>query len=63
MKNILFPTDFSDNANHALKYAVDFALKTGSNLVILNCYAMPSSTVGVMKSIKDILRQDSEAGM
>ena len=41
MKKILFPTDFSDNARHALKYAALLANKLNANMVLLNIYSIP----------------------
>lgn len=41
MKTILFPTDFSDNARHALKYAALLANKLNANMVLLNIYSIP----------------------
>lgn len=38
MKTILFPTDFSSNANRALEYAVEIASLTGATLNLLNIY-------------------------
>ena len=38
MKNILVPTDFSDNANRALQYAVLLAQNTGAEITLLNVY-------------------------
>lgn len=38
MKTILVPTDFSNNANNALKYANDFAKATKNQIVLLHVY-------------------------
>jgi nucleotide-binding universal stress UspA family protein len=38
MKTLLFPTDFSDNANRALEYAVEIAALTGAGLNLLHVY-------------------------
>ena len=38
MKNILFPTDFSENSNHALTFALNLAKDFGARLHILNAY-------------------------
>jgi len=38
MKTILFPTDFSHNANSALEYAVEIAALTGASLNLLHVY-------------------------
>jgi nucleotide-binding universal stress UspA family protein len=38
MNKILVPTDFSDNATQALRYAVMLAQKTGVEIILLNVY-------------------------
>lgn len=38
MKTILFPTDFSNNANRALEYAVEIAVLTKASLHLLHVY-------------------------
>jgi nucleotide-binding universal stress UspA family protein len=38
MKTILFPTDFSDNANRALEYGVEITALTGASLHLLHVY-------------------------
>src|SRR5690242_11695523 len=44
MKTILFPTDFSDCANNALAYAIEFAQKFNSKLIIHNsCHVLSQS--------------------
>jgi nucleotide-binding universal stress UspA family protein len=43
MKNILFPTDFSKNANNALNYALTIAKDFGATLHIINTYQLPNS--------------------
>jgi len=44
MKNILFPTDFSDAANHAFIYALKFAESTGASITALHLYSKPDIT-------------------
>ena len=36
IKTILFPTDFSESSNHALKYALSFAKEYGAKLHVLH---------------------------
>ena len=36
IERILFPTDFSANAKHALKYALDFATERKAKLYVLH---------------------------
>jgi nucleotide-binding universal stress UspA family protein len=38
MGKILFPTDFSENADHALKFAIDLAQRLNSELVLTHVY-------------------------
>jgi len=63
MKTLLFPTDFSDNSFNALRYALRFARFASSKVIILNTFEMPHSHAGMLKSIKDIMRDDAEDGM
>lgn len=41
MKTILFPTDFSENAGNAMKYALEIALKLNAALVLLHVSPIP----------------------
>ena len=45
MKSILVPTDFSKNALNAVKYALAFAEKTKSKVILFHSYYNPSSEV------------------
>ncbi|MBS1551671.1 MAG: universal stress protein [Bacteroidetes bacterium] len=40
MKNILFPTDFSPNAENALNYAIEIARKVKGNLILFHAYSV-----------------------
>ncbi len=40
MKNILFPTDFSPNADNALNFAIEIARKIKGNLVLFHAYSV-----------------------
>ncbi len=42
MKTLLFPTDFSDNAQNALRYAVPFAERMKARLILLHVYPFPA---------------------
>jgi nucleotide-binding universal stress UspA family protein len=42
MKTILFPTDFSSNADHASEYAGMVAKRMNANVVLLNIYTIPT---------------------
>lgn len=58
MKRIGLPTDFSDNSKHAIKYAAK--LFKGAKFYLINAYDMPHAGVGVMVSILDMLKKESE---
>ena len=51
MKTILFPTDFSPNANCALEYAVEIAALTGATLNLLHVYTPIVSKDNVYSSL------------
>lgn len=55
IKNILFPTDFSENSRNALNFALEIALKSGANLHIMHSieepYDFPSRIEDVKKSL------------
>ena len=55
MKTILVPTDFSNNANNALKYANDFATATANKIVLLHAY---TPLVGKYNIIPGIVAED-----
>ncbi|MFO0479046.1 MAG: universal stress protein [Bacteroidota bacterium] len=55
MKTILVPTDFSNNANNALKYANDFAKAINNKIVLLHSY-LP--LVGKYNMISGIVAED-----
>jgi nucleotide-binding universal stress UspA family protein len=59
MKNILLPTDFSDNALNAARYAMHLFGDT-ANYVLINAYQVPHSGSTMLISIADILKRDSE---
>lgn len=61
MKKILVPTDFSITAYNALEYAINIALKLDAEIILLNAYAVPNSSV--MIDLTDVLRQDSVIGL
>lgn len=60
MKNILFPTDFSKNANHALTYALKIAKDFDANLHIINTYLLPySQAVPTTQKLLTALKKSS----
>lgn len=63
MKNILFPTDFSDSAASALRYAVALAVKFRAKIHLLHTYQVPYNRGDVFMSLMDVLQKDSEEGL
>jgi nucleotide-binding universal stress UspA family protein len=57
IERILFPTDFSANSKHALKYALSFATECGAKLFILHVIpklTIPVGTGGVVYPVSQI---------
>ncbi len=68
MKTILIPTDFSETAENAARYAVAFAKAYGFEKIMLyNSYEAPVSIDPAMPAIQmfdiDVLKKDSESGL
>lgn len=61
MKNILVPTDFSENAEHALYYAMDLAKHEGAHLILLNAYTTDYDSSPAEENILEDFRQMSLA--
>lgn len=59
MKKILVPTDFSENANLALRYAIQVANRFGATVCLLHLYQVATST-GNLVSIDHIVKADRE---
>ena len=59
MKKILVPTDFSENANNALRYAINIANYFEAEVNLVNVYEVRSTT-GSFKSIEEYMREDAE---
>ncbi len=60
IKTIFVPTDFSDNADKALKYALEIARKANARLIVFNSYEVPYSTSGMIVSVTDVLKEDAQ---
>ena len=58
MKNILVPTDFSETARNALKYAISL-FGSDNHFILMNAYEEPTSTTSSMISLRDILHESS----
>ncbi len=65
MKNILFPTDFSDCAANALEHACRIALHFRSSITLLHVYPIPiaASDVPTELIIASQFKEDAEKGM
>jgi nucleotide-binding universal stress UspA family protein len=63
MTRILVPTDFSANADQAIDFAVQLALKKGKKIDLLHTYEKPETGSGFMINIADILKEDAERDM
>lgn len=60
MTTILLATDFSENAKSAVQYAIDLFEYTDARFILLNTYENPRTGAGNLKSITNILRDDSK---
>ena len=58
MKKILVPTDFSDNANNALVFAIQLANRFDCAITLLHTYKVYSTT-GSFKSVKSYVEEDA----
>ena len=63
MKIILLPTDFSDNAFRATKYALNLALNFNAKIILMNSFEIPASSSKVMINFTDVLEEDSKNGL
>lgn len=62
MKKILVPTDFSPNANNALKYAIRIANQFGSTITLLHTFKVYSSA-GMFISVESYMEEDAAVQM
>jgi len=63
MYNILIPTDFSENAQKAVNYAIWLFQGTDVSLFIYNAYGTNRSEGSMLISIDDILKKEADEGM
>ena len=56
MKNIIVPTDFSDNAKNALRYAINIANKFGSAIHLVNGTDMIAAT-GIYTDVNNMIHE------
>ena len=59
MKKILIPTDFSENANNALRYAINIANYFEAEVHLIHVYEVRAST-GAFQSVGEYIREDAE---
>lgn len=59
MKHILYPTDFSENSEHALDYALELARLFNAEITLFNSYKIPYSKTNLLVSMIDRMREDS----
>jgi len=59
----LVPTDFSDNAFDALRYALDMARVSGAEVHVVSALAFPPSTAGTTGSLAIRMKEDAQAKM
>ncbi len=63
MKSILVPTDFSKNAYNAVKYAVAYAEKTKSKIILFHTYQNPTGKLVIpFTSVVHIGKQEAKEG-
>lgn len=64
MKNILLPTDFSENAWNAIKYAISMYADEECNFTLLNTYyATPPAHDVIVSNYWDTFEKDSKFGL
>lgn len=63
MLTILLPTDFSDNARNAARFAMNAFGFEEVRYVLLNAYDMPHHSSGMMINLDDVLKKDAEEAM
>jgi len=62
MHCILFPTDFSENTQTALNYAIDLANQFACKLILFNTYKL-SHRAGMFIGVEKVMREESRAQM
>lgn len=61
MKGVLFPTDFSQNAENALQFAIEIAQKFNAQLHVVHAFQMPYATSAPMTGrLTDTLKEVAE---
>jgi nucleotide-binding universal stress UspA family protein len=62
IQHIIAPTDFSENANKAVRAAINFAEDLDASVTILHTYTVPSST-GMLMSIEHMIYEEAQKEM
>lgn len=62
MKNLLVPTDFSNNADNAVQYAMELASLLGASITLVHTYKV-YSTSGMFISVESYLKKDAARQM
>lgn len=60
---VLLPTDFSENAEHAIQYAIDIVTKTNGELYVLHAYDLPYSERSMTTSLLEEMKINAEQNM
>jgi len=63
MKKVLFPTDFSENAEVAWPFAVSIAQKSQGSIVVFNSYDLPYSDRSLSTSLLDVMKENAKSNM
>lgn len=63
MKKVLLSTDFSENAQHAIDYALSLFGDQDVNYFLLNSYYLTHNTPEMLISLEDILHEQSVKGL
>lgn len=60
MKQIIVPTDFSENAVHALRYAISFMNNLGGDITLLHTFQISTSGAGRFVALDEMVQQERE---
>jgi nucleotide-binding universal stress UspA family protein len=60
MKNIMVPTDFSNNAKKAFQYALFIAARTGTKIHLIHAFTLLENTFIDRKSLRDAWNEEQE---
>ena len=65
MKNILVPTDFSGNATHAIRFALELSRKQKSKITLFHSFVLPvyATDIPVFPQADEELRKVSEEAL